>query len=127
MPRSTGREASQRQLRVGEALRHALAELLSSGALRDPDVQGPPVTVTEVRVSPNLRSATAYIVPLGGGDPTTVLGGLRRASPHIRAQLARMVHLKFAPQFAFEVDASFDRASRIESLLRSTTGDGDGA
>ncbi len=127
MPRSTGREASQRQLRVGEALRHALAELLSSGTLRDPDVQGPPVTVTEVRVSPNLRSATAYIVPLGGGDPTTVLGGLRRAAPHIRVQLARMVHLKFAPQFAFEVDISFDRASRIESLLRGTTGDGDGA
>ncbi len=127
MPRSTGREASQRQLRVGEALRHALAELLSSGVLRDPDVQGPPVTVTEVRVSPDLRSATAYIVPLGGGDPTTVLGGLRRAAPHIRVQLARMVHLKFAPQFAFEVDTSFDRASHIESLLRSTTGDGDGA
>ena len=133
MPRSTGREPSQRQLRVGEALRHALAELLSSGALRDPDVQGAPVTVTEVRVSPNLRNATAYFVPLGGGDPATVLGGLRRAAPHIRSRLARTVHLKFAPQFAFEVDTSFDRASRIESLLRGTgdargtTGDGDGA
>ncbi len=133
MPRSSGREPSQRQLRVGEALRHALAELLTSGALHDPDVQGAPVTVTEVRVSPNLRNATAYIVPLGGGDPSTVLGGLRRAAPHIRSQLARMVHLKFAPQFDFEADTSFDRASRIEALLRDTgdargaTGDDDGA
>ena len=133
MPRSTGREPRQRQLRVGEALRHALAELFSSGALHDPDVQGAPVTVTEVRVSPNLRNATAYIVPLGGGDPATVLGGLRRAAPHIRSQVARMVHLKFAPQFGFEVDTSFDRAIRIETLLRGTgdargtTGDDDGA
>ena len=120
MPRSSGSEPSQRQLRVGEALRHALAELLSSGALHDPDVQGAPVTVTEVRVSPNLRMATAYIVPLGGGDPATVLGGLRRAAPHIRSQLARMVQLRFAPQFIFEVDNSFDHASRIEALLRAT-------
>ncbi len=133
MPRSSGREPSQRQLRVGEALRHALAELLSSGVLRDPDVQGAPVTVTEVRVSPNLRNATAYVVPLGGGDPATVLGGLRRAAPHIRSQVAGMLRLKFAPQFAFEADTSFDRASRIEALLRDTgdargaTGDDDGA
>ncbi len=133
MPRSSGREPSQRQLRVGEALRHALAELLTSGALHDPDVQGAPVTVTEVRVSPNLRNATAYVVPLGGGDPSTVLGGLRRAAPHIRSQLARMVRLKFAPQFDFEADISFDRVSRIEALLRETgdargaTGDDDGA
>ena len=131
MPRSSGREPSQRQLRVGEALRHALAELLARGELHDPDVQGAPVTVTEVRVSPNLRNATAYIVPLGGGDPATVLGGLRRAAPHIRSRLAHMVNLKFAPQFGFEVDTSFDRASRIETLLRGTgdargtTGDDD--
>ncbi len=133
MPRSSGGEPSQRQLRVGEALRHALAELLARGELHDPDVQGAPVTVTEVRVSPDLRNATAYIVPLGGGDPVTVLGGLRRAAPHIRSQVAGMVRLKFAPQFAFEADTSFDRASRIEALLhdtgdgRGTTGADDGA
>ena len=120
MPRSSGREPSQRQLRVGEALRHALADLLARGELHDPDVQGAPVTVTEVRVSPDLRNATAYIVPFGGGDPATALGGLRRAAPHIRAQLAGMMRLKFAPQFAFEADTSFDQVSRIEALLRDT-------
>ena len=131
MSRSSGRQPSQRQLRVGESLRHALAELLARGAIHDPDVQGAAVTVTEVRVSPDLRHATAYVVPLGGGDAATALGGLRRAAPHIRAQVARMVRLKFAPDFAFEADTSFDAASRIEDLLRkagaTAGGDDDGA
>ncbi|MFQ5958453.1 MAG: 30S ribosome-binding factor RbfA [Alphaproteobacteria bacterium] len=117
MAKGHGKVPSQRQLRVGEELRHALAEVLGRGDLRDPGLSGTPVTVTEVRVSPDLRNATAFVVPLGGGDTETVLAALARATPYLRAQVARLVRLKFAPDFAFRADTSFDQASDIDSLL----------
>jgi ribosome-binding factor A len=111
------RQPSQRQLRVGEELRHAIAHILERGDIRDPDVAGRPVTVTEVKVSPDLRNATVFVVPLGGGETDNLLAGLRRARPHLRHEVARMVQLRLAPDFTFVADDTFDQASRIEALL----------
>ena len=110
---------SQRQLRVGEEVRHALARILARGELRDPDLRDVPVTVTEVRLSPDLRRATAYVVPLGGGEDIVVVRALRRAAPYLQSLVAREVTLRFTPRLTFEADTSFDTASRIEALLRS--------
>lgn len=113
------RERSQRQLRVGEALRHALAGVLERGEVRDPDLVGVSVTVTEVRVSPDLRFATAYVLPLGGVSSDTVVAALRRAAPFLRRRIGREITLKYLPSLRFEADTSFDRAARIDTLLRS--------
>ena len=114
-----GRAASQRQLRVGEAVRHALSELLARRELRDPALADRSVTVSEVRVSPDMRNATAYICPLGGEEVESVLAGLGRAAPHINSQIARMVRLKNAPRLTFVADPSFDQAEHIEQVLRA--------
>ncbi len=114
-----GRAASQRQLRVGEAVRHALSDLLSRRELRDPALVDRSVTVSEVRVSPDMRNATAYICPLGGAEVDTVLDGLSRAAPHITSQIARVVRLRNAPRLKFVADPSFDQAEHIEQVLRA--------
>jgi ribosome-binding factor A len=111
------RAPSQRQLRVGEELRHALARILQRGELRDPALQGVAVTVTEVRVSPDLKNATAYVMPLAGRDASEVVAGLGRSANYLRGQLAREVPLRFSPGLAFALDTSFDHASRINELL----------
>ena len=134
------RAPSQRQLRVGEELRHALARILARGELRDPALVGAQVTVTEVRVGPDLRNATAYVTPLGGGDASALVAALRHAAPYLRGRIADEVRLRFAPTIQFEADRSFERAGRIERLLREPAvardlgdeaagggGDGDGA
>jgi ribosome-binding factor A len=108
---------SQRQLRVGEELRHALAHLLERGELRDPALHDVTVTVTEVRVSPDLKNATAYVMPLGGGHAPEVVAALKRSAPYVRGALARAVQLRHAPQIGFALDTSFDHASRIDALL----------
>ena len=108
---------SQRQLRVGEALRHALAEILARGELRDPELAGLQVTVTEVRVSPDLRAATAFVVPFGGGDATALAKALNRATGFFRMRLSDAVELRVAPTVHFAPDLSFDKADRIEKLL----------
>ena len=116
-----GKTASQRQLRVGEELRHAIAGILERGDIRDPAIAQRSITVTEVTVSPDLRQASVYVVPLGGGDSAGLLAGLRRAAPFLRRALAREVQLRVVPELAFEADTSFDRADRIEQLLASPT------
>ncbi|HYV89313.1 MAG TPA: 30S ribosome-binding factor RbfA [Candidatus Polarisedimenticolia bacterium] len=108
---------SQRQLRVGEALRHALAEILARGELRDPELAGLQVTVTEVRVSPDLRAATAFVVPFGGGDAAALAKALNRATGFFRMRLSDAVELRVAPTVHFAPDLSFDKADRIEKLL----------
>jgi len=113
------REASQRQLRVGEGLRHALADVFGRGVLRDPDIIDRSITVTEVRPSPDLKNATVYVMPLGGGDIDSLLKGLGRCAPFLTAEVSKRVYLKFAPRLRFELDNSFEHADRIESLLRS--------
>lgn len=129
-PRS-GRERSQRQLRVGEVVRHALVNVLERDSIREPGLAGVSVTVTEVQVSPDLRKATAYIVPLGGANMGVVVDALRRAAPYLRRLLAGQVNIKRLPALIFEPDTSFDQAERIEALLdeaapgkdAATTGD----
>lgn len=109
---------SQRQLRVGEVLRHALVDVLARGEANDPGLAGASVTVTEVRVSPDLRNATAYVMPLGGADAEAVADGLRRAAPFLRRRVGREVALRRTPALAFELDSRFDAADRISELLR---------
>ena len=113
------RPASQRQLRVGEELRHLLAELLRPGELRDPALREANVTVTEVRLSPDLRNATAFVMPLGGEKAEEIMAGLRRSAPFLKARLARMVELRHVPNIAFAFDNAFDSAARISALLTS--------
>jgi len=110
---------SQRQLRVGEELRHTLARILERGEIRDPNVAGRGVTITEVSVSPDLRQATVFVVPLGGGEAAPLLAGLTRAAPFLRREVAKQVQLRVAPEFSFAADTSFDKAKRIDELLNS--------
>jgi ribosome-binding factor A len=110
---------SQRQLRVAETVRHAVAEILSQGSARDPDLEGHIITVPEVRMSPDLKLATVYVMPLGGRDMDVVLAALERNKKSLRGELARRVNLKFAPEIRFRVDERFDEAERIEKLLRT--------
>lgn len=109
---------SQRQLRVGEEIRHALARILAQGHLRDPELRDVPITVTEVRASPDLRAATAFVMPLGGGEEAAVVKALNRAAPYLRGQLGREVTLRYTPSLRFEVDRSFAEAERVEARLR---------
>lgn len=111
-------EPSQRQLRVGEEIRHALSEILAREAFRDPDLQGVSVTVTEVRPTPDLKVATAFVTPLGGVDVEPTVTALNRAAGFLRGRLGHMIHLKFVPTLRFEADRSFEAANRIDSLLR---------
>src|ERR1700758_1134989 len=99
--------ASQRQLRVGEELRHALAQLLRPGELRDPSLRDANVTVTEVRVSPDLKNATAFVIPLAGAQADDIMAGLRRSSGFLKSQIARTVELRQVPNLAFAVDTAF--------------------
>jgi ribosome-binding factor A len=110
---------SQRQLRAGELVRHALAEILSRGEVHDPVIQGHMITVPEVRMSPDLRQATIYVMPLGGRDEKAVLAALERNKRFLRGEVARRVNLKFAPDIRFRIDERFNEAERIEKLLRS--------
>jgi ribosome-binding factor A len=112
-------QPSQRQLRVGEELRHALAQLLRPGVLRDPALFDANVTVTEVRLSPDLRNAIVFVMPLGGANTADILAGLRRGAPHLKGQIARTVQLRRAPNLTFALDNAFDRADRIAALLHS--------
>jgi ribosome-binding factor A len=125
MPRHQQRDrpggASQRQLRVGELIRHALAEMLTRGEVHDPVLEGHMITVPEVRMSPDLRQATAYVMPLGGRDEQAVLEALDRNRKFLRGEIARRVNLKFAPDIHFRLDERFDEAERIEKLLHSPT------
>jgi ribosome-binding factor A len=108
---------SHRQLRVGEGLRHVLAELLLRGELHDPLLAASQLTVAEVRVTPDLRHATVYVIELGGGLRPAVRQALERAAPRLRGEAARRLHLKYAPELSFRADPSFDEAARIEGLL----------
>ena len=110
---------SQRQLRVGELIRHELADMLSRGDIHDPVIEGHLITVPEVRVSPDLRLATIYVMPLGGRDIEKVIEALDRNKRYVRGEIARRVNLKFAPEIRFHVDERFDEAERIEKLLRT--------
>ncbi len=118
-PRDTKHTPSQRGLRAGELVRHAMAEILSRGEVHDPVLEGHLVTVPEVRMSPDLRMATIYVMPLGGKDAPDVLAALDRHKKYLRGEIAHRVNLKFAPDIRFLLDERFDEAERIEKLLRT--------
>ena len=110
---------SQRQLRVGEQVRHAIAEILAQNSVHDADLEGHIITMPEVRMSPDLKIATIYVMPLGGRDTEVVLAALERNKKFLRGEVARRVNLKFAPDLRFRADERFDEAERIEKLLRT--------
>ncbi|HUS97000.1 MAG TPA: 30S ribosome-binding factor RbfA [Hyphomicrobiaceae bacterium] len=112
-------EPSQRQLRVGELVRHTLAQLLSRGAIHDDTLASVVVTVPEVRMSPDLKIATVYVMPLGGGDPAPIIAALAQHRRFIRGEIAKSVNLKYAPDVRFRFDKSFDEAMKIDQLLAS--------
>jgi ribosome-binding factor A len=114
------RGPSQRQLRVGEMLRHALAELLRRDEIRDPDLFGVSVTVTQVKPSPDMRHATAFVEPLGGKNAKAVVDALNRHKGFIRGEIGHQIALKFTPDFRFVEDTSFAEAEKIETLLKSS-------
>ncbi|MCK1388548.1 30S ribosome-binding factor RbfA [Bradyrhizobium sp. 21] len=117
--KSSAPGGSQRQLRVGEQVRHAMAEILAQGHVHDDDLEGHIITVPEVRMSPDLKLATVYVMPLGGRDTGIVIAALERNKKFLRGEVARRVNLKFAPDLRFRVDERFDEAERIEKLLRT--------
>jgi ribosome-binding factor A len=108
---------SQRQLRAGELIRHALAEILREEEFHDPALHGVSVTVTEVRVSPDLKHALCFVEPLGGVHASEVVEGLNRVARFLRGQLGRMIDLKFTPDLRFVHDESFDAAARMDRLF----------
>lgn len=110
---------SQRQLRVAEEIRHIIARLLMRGELRDPALVGVSVTVSEVRISPDLKNATVFSLPLGGAQVDDVLKGLNRSAPYLRAQVGHALQLRHAPTLTFVEDKSFEEAHHIEELLKS--------
>lgn len=110
---------SQRQLRVGEMLRHALATILLRGETRDPDLDGVSVTVTQVIPSGDMRHATAFVEPLGGRNAAQVVSALNRHKSFLRGEMGRMITLKFTPELRFVEDKSFGEAQKIETLLKS--------
>ncbi len=111
---------SQRQLRVGELIRHKLAEMLARGDIHDDVLAVHVITVPEVRLSPDLKLATAYVIPLGGADTEAVIEALNRHKRFIRGEIAHAVNLKFAPDIRFRHDETYEEASRIEALLASS-------
>jgi ribosome-binding factor A len=108
---------SQRQLRVAEELRHALAKIFQQGECRDPALRDTSIAVTEVRMSPDLRNATAFVVPLGGENTPEMIAGLKRSSAFLRRLVAREVPLRYAPRLVFALDGAFAQADRIAALL----------
>lgn len=112
-----GAGPSQRQLRVGELIRRTLSEILSRGEVHSDALRAMSITVGEVRVSPDLRIATAYVLPLGGKDRAEALAALNRASGELRHHVAQAVKLRFAPELRFRIDETYDRMDRTRALL----------
>ena len=112
----TSRAPSQRQLRVSEEIRHALSQMVLQANFRDPELVDQPITVTEVKVSPDMRNATVFVIPLTG-DPEKILPALSRAASYIRGQLSGSIKLRHTPNLKFEYDDSFDNAERIEMII----------
>jgi ribosome-binding factor A len=111
---------TQRQLRVGEMLRHALADVLRRGEIRDPDLAGVSVTITQIKPSPDMRHATVFCEPLGGQNAKTVIAALNKHKGFLRGELGRLITMKFTPDLRFVEDESFAEAQKIETILKSS-------
>jgi ribosome-binding factor A len=117
--RAPDKAPSQRQLRVGELIRHALSNMLTRGDGHDPVLEGTMVTIPEVRMTADLRLATIYVMPLGGKNVDAVIEAFNRNKKYLRSEIAHHVNLKFAPDIRFLPDERFGEAERIEKLLRT--------
>ena len=117
-PQHSAKPPTQRQLRVGEEIRHVLSGLFARTEFRDPDLAGVLITVTEVRISPDLKHATAFVTRLGRSDVALSLPALKRAAPFLRAQVAREIRLRVAPDISFQPDTALDYAMHIGELLQ---------
>jgi ribosome-binding factor A len=118
-PAQNDRGPSQRQLRVGEMLRHALSQILVRCEIRDPDLEGVSVTVTQVKPSPDMRHANVFVEPLGGKNAKQIVTALNRHKAFLRGEMGRMIELKFTPELRFLEDESFSEAQKIEDILKS--------
>ncbi len=118
MTRRSGKAPTQRQLRVGEEIRHALAQIIARADFRDPDLIDASISVSEVRVSPDLRNATVFVSDLGGGNTDAVVDGLNRASGHVRHEYSHQSTTKYIPKFNFKRDEALDEALKINKLLQ---------
>ena len=116
---SSGGDRSQRQLRVGEMLRHAIVSVLARGGLHDPELEGVSITVSEVRLTPDLRNARIFVTPLGGQNTLVITQALNRAAAFIRRQLGKELEMRYLPKLVFESDGLFDQGEKIGELLRS--------
>lgn len=113
------RTFSQRQLKVGENIRQVLASILSENLFHDPELSKTSITVSEVRVSPDLKKAKVFVIPLGGTkEPKIFLEALKQYAPQLRSLLAKKISLRFLPELSFTLDESFDNASHIDQLLK---------
>jgi len=117
--RSSSHGPTQRQLRVGEMLRHALSDILREREIRDPGLEGVSVTVTQVKPSPDMRHATVFVQPLGGANAEAIVNALNRHRGFLRGELGHAIELKFTPELRFVEDTSFAEAQRIERILHS--------
>ena len=113
------RGPSQRQLRVAENLRHELSQIFTRVDIRDDDLTGVIITVSEVRTSPDMRNATVFVMPLGGERGEEIVTALERHKKFLRGELSRKVHLKYMPELHFKLDESFDNSGRISEVLNS--------
>jgi ribosome-binding factor A len=120
MTRDKGREPSQRQLKVGELIRHSVAEIFARGEIVDEVLNQYSLTVPEVRMTPDLKLATIYVLPLGGEGAVDVIAHLDKHKRFLRGELAHRVNLKFMPELRFKIDTSFERSARIDELLASS-------
>ena len=120
MSRSASSGPSQRQLRVGEQVRHALSDVLQRGEVRDDLIEATVISVNEVRMSPDLKIATAFVAPLGARDDNEVIKALARNAKFIRGRVSGALRqMKYMPEFRFRLDTSYDNMARIDALLRS--------
>jgi ribosome-binding factor A len=120
MKSERGSGPSQRQLRVGEQVRHALSDILQRGEVRDDLIESTVVSVSEVRMSPDLKIATAFVSPLGVSDDIAVVDALNRNARFIRGRMSPALRqMKYMPEFRFRLDTSYDNMARIDELLRS--------
>jgi ribosome-binding factor A len=108
---------TQRQLRVAEQIRHLLAEVFARGGFRDPDLAMAQITVTEVRIGPDLKRATAFVARLGRSDVGALMPALKRAAPYLRGEVARSLRMKYAPDLSFQPDTALEYAMKIEQLM----------
>ncbi len=119
LKQASAKAPSQRQLRVAEEIRHVLAGVFARGEVRDPELADVLITVTEVRIGPDLKRATAFVTRLGRSDIAEKLPALKRAAPFLRGQVAKELRLRLAPDLSFQADTSIDYAMHVDSLLRA--------